>query len=101
MIPEPPHLTEEAAECERGEIRWILEHGIKMSGMPAFGPTHEDDVLRDVTAFVKTLPGITPERYEALTAGAGHGHGGGRVRWARERRARARRITLKESTHVV
>jgi mono/diheme cytochrome c family protein len=77
MMPQPPHLTEHASEWEPEEIRWILEHGIKMSGMPAFGPTHEDEVLWDITAFVKTLPGMTPERYQALTAGAGHGHGGG------------------------
>lgn len=68
LTPPPPRLSEEAAEWGPGEVHWILAHGIKMAGMPAFGPTHSDEELWEIVAFVERLPGMTPEEYEALTA---------------------------------
>lgn len=70
MRPRPPHLTEAAAEWELAEVFWLAKHGVKMSGMPAFGPTHDDTTLWSVAAFVKALPAMTPERYAALGASA-------------------------------
>ena len=75
MRPRPPYLVEAAAEWEPEEVFWILQHGIKMSGMPALGPTHDDETLWAITAFVEELPAMTPERYAALGASQG-GHGG-------------------------
>lgn len=66
MRPRPPHLTEAAAEWEPEEVFWIVKHGVKMSGMPAFGPTHDDQMLWNIVAFVKELPAMTPARYAAL-----------------------------------
>ena len=37
-----------------------------MTGMPAWGVTHGDDVLWDVVAFLKKLPDLTAEQYQAL-----------------------------------
>ncbi|MFC4172745.1 c-type cytochrome [Microvirga sp. GCM10011540] len=78
MRPRPPHLTEAAAEWEPQEVFWIVRHGVKMSGMPAFGPTHDDRAIWNIAAFVKQLPAMTPERYAQLgSAQHGGGHGGG------------------------
>ena len=77
MRPRPPHLVEAAAEWVPEEVFWILQHGIKMSGMPALGPMHDDETLWAITAFVGELPAMTPERYAALDASQGH-HGGSR-----------------------
>ena len=77
MRPEPPHLTEAAAEWEPEEVFWIVRHGIKMSGMPAFGPRHTDEEIWAIAAFVKQLPGMTSEEYQALTGGAGHSSAAG------------------------
>jgi mono/diheme cytochrome c family protein len=68
MAPTPPRLSEAAAEWEPEEVYWILAHGIKMAGMPAYGPTHSDEELWELVAFVESLPEMTPERYEALAA---------------------------------
>lgn len=43
--------------------------------MPAFGPRHTDEEIWAITAFVKQLPVMTSEEYQALTGGAGHGGG--------------------------
>ena len=74
MVPLPPHLTEEAAEWKPAEIYWIVEHGLKMTGMPAFGPSHDASALRQITAFVTELPGMTPQEYRELTAAGSHTH---------------------------
>jgi mono/diheme cytochrome c family protein len=74
MRPEPPHLVEAATEWTAQEIYWIVENGIKMSGMPAFGPHHEAEEIVAITAFVTQLPGLSPEDYPALT-GRTHGPG--------------------------
>jgi mono/diheme cytochrome c family protein len=73
MRPEPPHLTEAATEWSAEEIHWIVENGIKMSGMPAFG-AHEAEEVLAITAFVQELPGLSPEDYAAMTRqGSGEG----------------------------
>ncbi len=75
MRPMPPELAEHADEWEEREIFWIAKHGIKMSGMPAFGPEHSDEELWGLTVFVTHLPGMTPEEYRSMTGEAGAGHG--------------------------
>lgn len=70
MRPRPPHLVEAAAEWETSEVYWIVKHGIKMSGMPAFGPSHDEQTLWGIAAFVKNLPAMTPEAYAAAGGGA-------------------------------
>ncbi len=66
MRPQPPHLTEEAAEWQMAEIFWLVKHGAKMTGMPAFGPTHDDETLWGIAAFVKQLPAMSPQQYAAF-----------------------------------
>lgn len=88
MRPRPPHLAEAAAKWEPEEVFWIVRHGVKMSGMPAFGPTHDDETLWGIVAFVKQLPALTPEQYAALgdatAQGGGHQGGSGQVGGAHE-----------------
>lgn len=74
MRPDPPHLVKAATEWTPEEIHWIVENGIKMTGMPAFGPHHDAGEVVAITAFVAQLPSLSPEDYKALTSGT-HGHG--------------------------
>ncbi|WP_372621943.1 c-type cytochrome [Falsiroseomonas sp.] len=73
MRPRPPHLAEAAATWEPREVFWLVRHGVKMSGMPAFGPSHDDRTIWSIAAFVKELPAMTPDRYASL---GGDGAGG-------------------------
>jgi mono/diheme cytochrome c family protein len=66
MNPRPPKLAEEARELSTAEIFWIVKHGIKMTGMPAWGPTHKDAEIWDIVAFVKKLPDMKPAEYKAM-----------------------------------
>lgn len=82
MRPRPPHLTKAAARWKTHQIFWIAKHGVKMTGMPAFGPSHDDHTLWGIAAFVSQLPAMTPEQYAATGRAAGQGgaHGGGHAR---------------------
>ena len=78
MRPRPPHLAEAAATWQPHEVFWIAKHGVKMTGMPSFGESHDDTTIWNIVAFVKALPAMTPERYAALGGGSGqHAQGGG------------------------
>lgn len=66
MTPEPPDLTHAAADWSDAELYWIIKHGIKMAGMPAFGPSHEEKDLWALAAFVRNLPQMSAQEYKQL-----------------------------------
>ena len=65
LYPKPPDLTARF-QATAAEEFWVIKHGIKMSAMPAWGVTHDDSVIWAIVAFVRKLPDLTPERYQAL-----------------------------------
>jgi mono/diheme cytochrome c family protein len=69
LYPRAPELRRKT-DLTPAEQFWIVKHGVKMTGMPAWGVTHEDELLWDVVAFVRKLPELTPEQYEALVKNA-------------------------------
>lgn len=70
LNPRPPNLAEHGMHDGPAETFWIIKHGIKMTGMPAWGPTHDDRTIWGMVAFIKQLPGMTPAKYAELTAGS-------------------------------
>ncbi|MES1945349.1 cytochrome c family protein [Salinisphaera sp. PC39] len=80
LYPQPPELDHAAEEMNPAQLFWVVKHGIKATGMPAWGPTHDDDALWNIVALVEQFPGMSGQQYETLkTAAAGQGghHGGG------------------------
>src|SRR6476619_35717 len=69
LYPRAPELRRKT-DLTPAEQFWIIKHGVKMTGMPAWGITHDDDLLWDVVAFVRKLPELTPEQYETLVKNA-------------------------------
>lgn len=64
-------------EEELQQIYWIVKHGLNMTGMPAFGPSHDDQASWGIAAFVSELPAMMPERYAELGSTEEHRHGSG------------------------
>jgi mono/diheme cytochrome c family protein len=77
LNPTPPDLSESAEELSEEELFWIAKNGIKMTGMPAFGPTHQDEDIWEMVGFLKKLPGLSPEAYEDMLQKAGLEEGPG------------------------
>lgn len=65
MLPLPTNLVESARNLTAAEIFWVLRNGIKMTGMPAWQFRFEDDDLWAIVAFVKQLPALSPQDYQA------------------------------------
>ena len=75
LNPPAPDLAEEAAELTPAELFWVTKNGIRMTGMPAWGATHDDESIWPVVAFMTRLPELDASAYqELLASAAGQGH---------------------------
>jgi mono/diheme cytochrome c family protein len=70
MLEEHGHQHDDRLTKEKAAQRnfWIIKHGIKASGMPAWGPTHSDDRIWGMVAFLEKLPELTSSQDQILTA---------------------------------
>ena len=66
LYPNPRMLSKAAKEWTPQQLFWITKNGLKMSGMPAFGLTHTDDMIWAIVAFTKNLATLTKEQYQVL-----------------------------------
>lgn len=72
LYPKPPNLTsKEIQGMSDAEAFWVIKNGIKMTGMPAFGPTHDDNELWGIVGFWRRLPGLKPEQYKEVLESTG------------------------------
>lgn len=77
LYPAPKNLVEHSEEDRRpgpAEQFWVIKHGIKASGMPAWGLTHDDRRIWAMVAFIRKLPELSPLQYQILTARTSGGH---------------------------
>jgi len=70
MYPRPPDMRTATTQNKTdGELFSIIENGIRMSGMPAFGgnPATEGDSWK-LVLFLRHLPQLTPAELQAMNA---------------------------------
>ncbi|GGI16933.1 c-type cytochrome [Oxalicibacterium faecigallinarum] len=75
LNPRPPRLSEEMSHHSPENLFWIVKHGIKMTGMPAWGVSHNDEELWGIVAFLKKLPEVSAQEYKAMSQSTSSGHG--------------------------
>lgn len=66
LWPQAPDLSRTAPHWTASQIFWITKFGIKFSAMPAWGASHTDDTLWDITAFVQKLPQLSSNDYQQM-----------------------------------
>ncbi len=72
MEPKPPKLWEEDSQAlNNGELFMVVREGVRMTGMPAFGPEHTEEQLWDIVAFLRTLPELTDNEKQMLSQAVG------------------------------
>jgi mono/diheme cytochrome c family protein len=72
LNPSAPELqSSDTQAMSDGELFWTIKHGIRMTGMPAFEPTHTDEQIWKIVAFVRHLPNLTPEETAELRKAPG------------------------------
>jgi len=73
LYPPAPELARPSSRSAAQRF-WIIKHGVKLSAMPAWGKTHNDQLIWDMVAFIGTLPKLSPEQYKASIANAPEDH---------------------------
>lgn len=74
LYPAAPELARGGDELTAAEQFWIIKHGVKLTAMPAWGKTHNDELIWDMVAFVRQLPSMSAEQYKAAVASAPEDH---------------------------
>jgi mono/diheme cytochrome c family protein len=67
LNPKSSLLIEKAKRYSQEETFWIIENGVKLTGMPGFGPTHRREDLLAIAAFVEKLPEISEQEYMRMS----------------------------------
>ena len=70
LNPLAPDLKESAAHLTAAELFWVTKNGIKMTGMPAWGASHDDEALWPVVSFMTQLPNLDAGSYQTMLASA-------------------------------
>ena len=66
LYPKPPSFARRRRAGNPAEQFWIIKHGIKMTGMPAWGVSYPDSDIWNIVAFFQTMPNMKPDDYKAL-----------------------------------
>lgn len=62
LYPKPPDLKlEETQKLSDGELFWIIENGVRFTGMPAFSSHGAQDDSWKLVLFIRHLPQLTAE----------------------------------------
>lgn len=77
LYPAPPNLTTARPATETPVKKqkkrfWVIKHGIKASGMPAWKYGHDDERIWNMVAFLDRLPELSADQYQVLTARIKH-----------------------------
>lgn len=69
LYPKPPDMRLEATQSlTDGELFYIIENGVRLTGMPAWSSEHADDGEETwhLVHFIRELPRLTPEQVEEM-----------------------------------
>jgi cytochrome c553 len=69
MTPHPPYLPQTISRWERDELFYIVKHGIKFTGMPAWPAERRDDEVWAMVAFLRRFPSLDATEYRRMVNG--------------------------------
>jgi len=73
LYPQAPELAR-GTDLSPGEEFWIIKHGVKLTGMAAWGKTHNDTLIWDMVAFLRAFPALNAAQYQAAVKSAPADH---------------------------
>lgn len=75
LYPQPPNLSKQ--KVDSAHAFWVIKHGVKASGMPAWGRSMDDQSIWNLVAFLQKLPQMDDPQYDqAVGSSGGHSHAG-------------------------
>ena len=77
LYPAPPQFARNRPH-DPAVAFWVIKHGLKMSGMAAWGKSMDDKSIWGMVAFLQRLPEMSENQYhEMVESSEGHTHGSG------------------------
>jgi cytochrome c1 len=72
LYPDAPELNSEDVQTSwnNAQLYWITRNGYKMTGMPAFEKTYNEQETWDIVAFLRRLPDLKADGYRSLVESA-------------------------------
>ncbi|HJL17613.1 MAG TPA: c-type cytochrome [Sandaracinaceae bacterium LLY-WYZ-13_1] len=67
MTPHPPRLPSRTSSMDDAGLYYVVRHGVKFTGMPAWPAVPREDEPWAVVAFLREMERMEPARYRALT----------------------------------
>ena len=61
-----PQLPQEGTPYSDAEVFWVVKHGIRRTGMSAYGPFYSDQQVWDIVAFIKQIKNLPPHVLERI-----------------------------------
>jgi cytochrome c553 len=69
MLPPPPELAARIRESTPERLFYVVKHGIKFTGMPAWPAEHRDDEVWAMVGFLQKFPELDAAGYQRLVQG--------------------------------
>ena len=70
LNPGPPMLDmDDVQKMSDGQLFWVVSHGVRATGMPAFSPTHSPKEIWQIVSFVRRLPKLSDTEVAELKKG--------------------------------
>jgi cytochrome c553 len=69
MTPLPPELSSKVGEYDDEDLFYLVRHGVKFTGMPAWPSQKREDEVWSVVAFLRRLPSLDADGYRRLVHG--------------------------------
>jgi mono/diheme cytochrome c family protein len=70
LNPGPPMLDmDDVQKMSDGQLFWVVSHGVRATGMPAFSPTHSEKEIWHIVSFVRRLPKLSDAEVAELKKG--------------------------------
>jgi len=66
LYPAPPQLTHAGTQYSEPELYWIVKHGVRMTGMSAYGPFYSEKELWSLAAFLRRIDKLPREMIEKV-----------------------------------
>lgn len=66
LYPVPPQLPHGGTQYSEPELYWIVKHGIRMTGMSAYGPFYSEKQLWSLAAFLRRINNLPPGMLEKI-----------------------------------
>jgi mono/diheme cytochrome c family protein len=61
-----PQLPQEGTRYSDAEVFWVIKHGIRRTGMSAYGPFYSDQQVWVIAAFIKQIKNLPPRVLERI-----------------------------------